>query len=340
MRNRFFSISLFLSACLLLPRLAQGQAAAPPENGYLELVRAGNILMGSTLFLSKVREAGVFADISQEILKNPDVQEAQKLLRTGLQKPIKILDEKDATDVESFLAAQAEVDHYPQLRILAALCAVENAAALKEGRFEEGLNALKRALLLREAIQAKSLMGWKAGSSMLGMVTRSVNAALPASSSDQRLQYKALLEPTLSAPSSLLPHLDLEEIRINRELQAIERGSNQRKETLETLRKRNPKLTRDIQSHLKKHEAETHEFIERVHTSIEVYFINVRSGLPRPPAQREKAIFPNKETPEGRLFRLIVPDYSSFFALYDQEILNLRATLQRARLQPGKAATP
>jgi len=339
LRKKFFSVSLLLSACLLLPISAQGQAAAPPKNGYLELVRAGNILMGSTLFLSKIRETGSFADHAQEVLRNPDVQEAQRLLRVGLQKPIKLLDDGEATDVESFLAAQAEVDRFPQLRILTALCAVENASALKEGRFEDGLNALKHALRLREVVQGKSLVTWKVGRSMLGMVTRSINIALPTSTALQCSLYRSILEPILSAPSSLLPPLEIEERRINQELNAIERGSASRKEELETLKKRDTKLARDVQAHLKKREQEIHNFLERVRVSVEVYFINVRSSISRPASERERAIFPDKETPEGKLFQLIVPNYSLSLSLHDQDVLTLRMTLLHSRLQQYKAET-
>lgn len=295
--------------------------------------------MQSVLFLSKMRERGAFADHAQEVLRNPDVQEAQRLLRAGLLKPVKLLDESDAADAESFLAAQAEAERYPQIRILTALCAAENAAALKEGRFEDSIGALKRALQLREAVQNKSLASWKVGSGALGVVTRSVNNALPASSALQCSQYRLLLEPLLAAPSSLLPALESEERRIQSEIRALERGAEGRKEAMELLRKRDPKLAKEVQSHLKKNSEDVHEFVEQATASVEVYFTNLRSGLFRPAPQREKALFPDKETPLGKYLRLVVPDYAPFLALHDQDVLNLRIALLHAHIRQYKAET-
>ncbi len=331
----------FFWVCLLsalLPLRTWGQTPTPPENGYLELVQAGNLLLQNSVFLSKIRDKDAYNN-PKEIMQLAEVKEAQRLLRRGLQKPIQLIEEKDATDVESFLAAQAELDRYPQLRMLTALCAMEHAAETKEGHPTEAVTALQNILRLRQVVSDKSLMGWRIGRSMLETVTRSTNIALRTATVEQIRLYPPLLEPLLTAPPSLLPILIEAEQQAYKPIQEMDNNAKSRQAELDTLRKQNAKAAAEVEGYLKKHEKESSPYLKRVHTIIEGYFTTLRESLDRAAVLREKPLLPNPKSPEGKLFQLLVPNYASLLSLHDQEILNLRMTLLHARLKQYKAET-
>jgi hypothetical protein len=171
---------------LCLCALAAGQASAAPEgapepifkqvirqpngqNGYEELVLAGDVLRTSRVF-QKAEAGPTTLSFKREVLADRPVVRALALLRQGLTKPI--------FSPRQEVAASTLFPEFASLRAMARLLVLQQYVLLADGRVPEAIASLRSGLRLSRAIQTDTLISGMVGIAVTSICTHSMGGHL------------------------------------------------------------------------------------------------------------------------------------------------------------------
>lgn len=220
--------------CLLLllasPVGAQTPAAAPErptsvyrqviprttgENGYEELVVAGDVPRGSRRFQA-AQGGGASLDAKRRVLRDPPVLRALDLLRRGLAKPV--------TSPRERVAADTVLPELADFRALARLLAIQQYVLLADGRVSEALESYRTGLRLARVVQTDNLISGLAGIAMGWIATRQMGAHLEQLSARDCEQLHRLCLEWLRAPDPASAIAAAEQAGLRQTLRDLQEG--------------------------------------------------------------------------------------------------------------------
>jgi hypothetical protein len=177
------------------------------ENGYEELLRAGELLKKSERFK---RAQGQPAEgekpqeltlaVRREILGEPDVQRALAQMRAGLNKPLTA----PQSDTDAALSA------YGAYRQLGRLLAMELYVRMADGREELAIESARDGLRLGYAIQSDKLLGGLAGAAINSLVSSALTAHVEELSLPACRKLSQLVRAWMDAPDPAIAALTQE----------------------------------------------------------------------------------------------------------------------------------
>lgn len=148
-----------------------GQVIPKPtgENGYEELVAAGDALRSSRQFAA-VEYGKATLDAKRRALRDPPVARALALIRRALAKPVFSPRQRVTTDTL--------FQEFASFRSLARLLATQQYVLLADGRVPEALESFRLGLRLARAVQTDTLLSGLVGQAMSGLTIARLGAHL------------------------------------------------------------------------------------------------------------------------------------------------------------------
>ncbi len=165
------------------------------QNGYEELVRAGELAHGNTQ-LQTAAQTGASLRSRRNVLADPSLALALKLLRVGLAKPILAM--------RKSLNEDTVFPELPMLRELGLLLKVEQYVLLADGHNADAIDSVRDALKFAQVIQSNFVLSGLIGISIDTVEMSSIARHVEVFSIPDCDHLLTLLEAWLTLPSPLI----------------------------------------------------------------------------------------------------------------------------------------
>ncbi len=194
----------------LFPRLFVRPTAT---NGMEQIVRAADLLSG-VAGVDAAYAASATLTRKRALLKDPGAQQALRLLRDGLAKPVLTLDAPTELQMEALAA----------LRGLGRLLAVEQYVLWAEGRTASALTSLENGLALGYHAQRQAVIGGLVGIAIDAMVLAQSRPRYAQWSADDCARVRRLAEAWLRAEDPAIVAIEMEQRNAARQLASLPNG--------------------------------------------------------------------------------------------------------------------
>jgi hypothetical protein len=281
-------------------------------NGYEEIVAAGERAQGNQA-LAATQEPGATLAMKRQALADPNNVEALRLLRIGLEKPLRSPD--------AGLGLDAALPRFGLLRQLARLLVVEQYVLLADGRTGAALGSLRDGLRVAYLIKGERIIGGLVGVAMESILLNGMAGHIEQLSAPDCDRLVALAKERLAAPDPMAAALEAERAYTLAMMEQL---------------RRQPSGPTEPDAQIEADPGAVAAFAERFAAVINLHFTERIVALRLPPWKRREPKPIEDGSPEGRVARMLLPVTAQAMTSFTRsqarmQLLGVHAALRRFR---------
>ena len=290
-------------------------------NGYEEWVQAGDLIRDNTL-LADAMNADATLTFKRKVLADPAVQQALRLLREGLNKPV-FTPHAMPNENTQFLEMTL-------FRKLARILNIQIYVQFAEGRVDAAIDTLAEGLNFGYRMQTNTLLSGLVGIAVDSIVLKGFSRQLEQLSEYQCQRVRRVVEDWMEWPSPLTILLNSEKQMAIRSLETKRNDASALKQLFSPADETEPALPatpaeqaeqariQKLRGYLDGQPADLGRVIDEAKAMLGNHFDMMIANMKLPVTERKPFVKPEGKTMGGILTALVSPTFTAVMDRYDQ----------------------